>query len=269
MMPARRQPAVALGKALRARNGGRQCGASVRGAAGDSRARNGRGGASAWARQGGSLGGMGRRLGAWAVVAALAAGCGAEAPLVTHRFEPYTARRAPARSAEGAALAYRGDVEALAAVGARPLGTLELTGGADDAALDAQAKRLAAEAGGTHVVPTSRRDVTRTDVDEDATVAVALGAGLKSAGDQMQCQAGNLYSCFRETPRAAPVYRTDTLRAADYLVVYVAPERWAELPAELRPAPARPRMAVPYHWVQTFVPGRQPEMQWEWVPVSE
>jgi hypothetical protein len=203
----------------------------------------------------------------WASV--VAGGCGAEAIVPTHRFEPYTARRGPGRSAEWAALAYRGDVEALAAVGARPLGTLELTGGPDDAALDARARQLGAEAGGTHVVPTARRDITRTEVDEGATAAVALSAGLKGAGDQVQCQAGNLYACFRETPRAGTVYRTDTLRAAGYLVIAVAPERWTELPSELRPEPLRPRAKVPYHWVQATVPGRPDELQWEWVPVDE
>jgi hypothetical protein len=201
-------------------------------------------------------------------VALLAAGCGAEMPLVTHRFEPYTARRGPDRSAEWAAVAYRGDVEALAAVGARPLGTLELTGAADDAALDARARQIGAEAGGTHVVPTARRDITRTEIDEGATAASAIGAGMKAAGDQMQCNGGNLYACFRETPRAATVYRTDALRAANYLVVTVTPERWADLPAELRPEPLRPRPKVPYHWVHRYdmIMGGS---HWEWVPVDE
>lgn len=224
---------------------------------------------SVGAGRGGSLAGMGRWLGAGLAVALLAVGCGAEVPLVTHRFEPYTARRGPDRSAEWAAVAYRGDVEALAAVGARPLGTLELTGAADDAALDARARQLGAEAGGTHVVPTARRDVTRTEVDEGATAAVAVGAGLKGAGDQVQCNGGNLYACFRETPRAATLYRSDTLRAADYLVVAVALERWVELPGELRPERLRPKARVPYHWVQSLVPGYADRLQWEWVPVDE
>jgi hypothetical protein len=203
----------------------------------------------------------------WASVSAC--GCGTEAIVPTHRYEPYTARRGPGRSAEWAAVAYRGDVEALAAVGARPLGTLELTGGPDDAALDDRARQLGAEAGGTHVVPTGRRDVTRTEVDEGATAAVALSAGLRGASDQAQCRGGDLYACFRETPRAGAVYRTDTLRAADYLVIAVAPERWAELPSELRPEPLRPRAQVPYHWVRAPVPGRPDHWRWEWVPVDE
>ena len=85
----------------------------------------------------------------------------------------------------------------------------------------------------------------------------AIGAAFKAGGDRAQCQGGDLYSCFRETPRDDAVYRRENLRVAAYLVV---PERWGNLPVEMRPEAVRPRAAEKLHrWMQRARIGGPPE----------
>ncbi|APR76511.1 Hypothetical protein A7982_01858 [Minicystis rosea] len=135
-------------------------------------------------------------------------------------------------SAEYAPLVYRavrcdeGEVNAVLAAGAMPIGTISARSLAVIATNDdlfEKALRTAGKSGGTHVVLTERGLESFT-VTNPGTVEKRCVRN----GDMIDCQ-----RTF--TPPTQTTYEKPT---AKFVVLRVPPERWAALPPALRPAAA-------------------------------
>ena len=134
-------------------------------------------------------------------------------------FEPYSSTSEFPRSLDIAVRAYRGDLEVLAAAGAKVVGFVDASGngyaGVDDVQQAAAAE--AASHGGTHyVVGATDRDVSYVQV------------GPATATTQVE---GKTARTTYYPPAEIPITRYSTT----LLVVRVPPEGWALLPPPLRP----------------------------------
>lgn len=134
---------------------------------------------------------------------------------VTVAYQPRSVVRVPA-VADEAVMVYADDSEALSRLGARPVGSVVLTG---NGALHARAACEVAEHGGTHyLVADEGADVERYELAPARSVT-----RLDPGGD----------SITTTHQRAAVIsVATDRLRV---VALRLDPERWSELPAPLRP----------------------------------
>lgn len=144
-------------------------------------------------------------------------------------FQPRSAQREEA-VAVAAVQVYEDDVAALQAVGAKVLGAIDAASMSPYSGVGALAKRatqVAAESGGTHVLLTE-----------------------KGLDEHFAQTPGTVHTRFNEdgsrttTVNAPQTLRTTTPKAR-FLVLRVAPDRWSELPAALRPAPRRGVVVAP------------------------
>jgi Cyclin D1 binding domain len=139
------------------------------------------------------------------------------------------------------------DIRTLAAVGGRVVGTIFAQGSgfhfwpdwasSDDGSLDASAAREAAQAGGTHIILSSR--------GEDyfnVTFAGSSSTNCTGYGGSVNC------TSTYNPPRTQTVSKP----RAEYVVVRVPPQNWADLPGALRPTaivglviPAKPAAPAP------------------------
>lgn len=163
------------------------------------------------------------RLLVLAVAAVIACACGARPESATYSFRPHSVVAEFPPFELPAAEFYEGDIDYLAKAGAVFVGTIEATGTRDmsAAALLMKAASVAANAGGTHIIPateTRSKEVVQWTPDRV---------------DVTRTQSG-----FVATSQ--PGLRTEHTRlTAKYFVVRVDPARFAELPPALRPDDAR------------------------------
>lgn len=156
---------------------------------------------------------------AWFVALAITlSGCG----LARAEFTPRSVTIARGPVTETAMVFYEGDLAALEKAGAEVQGKLELHGNAYAGAttLEKKAKAEGAAAGGTHVMLV---DESWTHTESKITSDTAT---TRSNGD------GTYRTTF--TPGMT---QTRSNMHATYAVVRVPPERWGDLPAQLRPDP--------------------------------
>jgi hypothetical protein len=132
-------------------------------------------------------------------------------------------------------MGYEGDLQSILAVG-ELIGTVVVQTdiAASDEALDAEAKRQAAEHGGTHVVRSAERTSETVEVDESATRRRRVFRAFAQSGLQEGCRDGDMRAC-RAQLEPATVYKHGERRSVGYGVLIVSPERWSELPPALRP----------------------------------
>ncbi|HEU4412780.1 MAG TPA: hypothetical protein VFS43_46480 [Polyangiaceae bacterium] len=152
-------------------------------------------------------------------------GCGS-APPVVGRYRPYTAQHAP-RSTDAAVVVGEGDAKALSEAGGLHVGTMvfESKGGlGSEASIEAEARKLAADRGGTHILQTSGSTELR------AEFSVRAGRQLGS------------------------------YRVVSYAVTAVPSGKWGNLPPGLRPPPLAPAPAPasPPTEAPTAAPSRLP-----------
>ena len=158
----------------------------------------------------------------------------AQAPAMQTRYEPHTAQQR-ARTVDVAVVAYRGDIDALAAVEGEPVGTVVVEGDyGDDATFEAEARKVAAEKGGTHVIAAARDAADVKEVDRFATKNRRFAHAMSGFGDEKRCREGDMRACAQQLEDPT-VYKTRHIRLVSYVVVAVPPGRWADLPAALRP----------------------------------
>lgn len=150
-------------------------------------------------------------------------------PSVTYRLRWHTAQR-PAPSTSAAIVFFTGDAKLIDGAGASFLGRVIVRGGegAKEASFEKAAAESAARDGGTHVMMVG---------EEDAEKEIGTLERTSSSGS------GSCYSasCFASGSRATTTVKVTRVEKTRVFAIYaVDPDRWEDLPQQLRPRPAPP-----------------------------